>query len=142
MHTQPQRRPLRDEDSLCNHQDARHRDPDRAGTVSPLPKHPQLGLLTEPLQPDNVVIPFQDLIFRDIRVRGSLISSPREAREMLKLVAEHGISVTTNAFNGLGEIEELVRLAGSGKMKGKGIIVMDAGQIGKEREKVGGGEVA
>ena len=87
-------------------------------------------------------IPFQDLIFRDIRVRGSLISSPREAREMLKLVAEHGISVTTNAFNGLGEIEELVRLAGSGKMKGKGIIVMDAGQIGKEREKVGGGEVA
>ena len=29
--------PLRDEDSLCDHQNKRHRDPDRAGTVSPPP---------------------------------------------------------------------------------------------------------
>ena len=40
--------PLRDEDSLCDHQNKRHRDPDRAGTVSPPPTHPQLGRLTEP----------------------------------------------------------------------------------------------
>jgi propanol-preferring alcohol dehydrogenase len=61
---------------------------------------------------------------------------------MLQLVAEHGISVTTNAFNGLGEIEDLVRLAGSGKMKGKGIIIMDFEQIKKEKEKVGGAQLA
>ena len=60
---------------------------------------------------------------------------------MLKLVAEHGSSVTTNAFNGLGEIEDLVRFAGSGKMKGKGIIIMDSEQIEKE-EKVGSGGMA
>jgi propanol-preferring alcohol dehydrogenase len=88
------------------------------------------------------VIPFQELIFRDIRVRGSLISSSNEARDMLQLVAEHGISVTTNAFNGLGEIEDLVRLAESGRMKGKGIIIMDAAQIKKEKEKVGGAQLA
>ena len=59
---------------------------------------------------------------------------------MLQLVAEHGISVNTNAFNGLGEIGELVRLAESGKMKGKGIIIVDAGQIKREKENVRGGE--
>lgn len=61
---------------------------------------------------------------------------------MLELVAEHGISVNTNAFHGLGEMEKLVRLAESGKMKGKGIIIMDAEQIKKERERVGGAELA
>ena len=38
---------------------------------------------------------------------------------MLKLVAAHGIPATTNAFNGLGEIEELVRLAWSGEDEGE-----------------------
>lgn len=80
-----------------------------------------------------MVVPFRELVFRDIRIRGSLVSSPAEARQMLQVVAEHGIAVRTNAFQGLGQMEELVRLAESGKMKGKGIVVMDAEQINKER---------
>ena len=60
---------------------------------------------------------------------------------MLKLVAARGISVATNAFNGLGEIGELVRVAGSGGVRGKGIIIMDSEQIEKE-EKVGSGGMA
>ncbi|KAF2645486.1 GroES-like protein [Massarina eburnea CBS 473.64] len=92
------------------------------------------GTVVQIAQPNEVVIPFQELIFRDIRVRGSLISSPEEARTMLDVVAEHGISVQTNAFQGLGEMEKLVHLAESGNMKGKGIIVMDKEQIKKEKE--------
>lgn len=61
---------------------------------------------------------------------------------MLQLVAEHGISVNTNPFNGLGEIEKLVQLAESGKMKGKGIIIMDPEQIEKEKKNVGGAKLA
>lgn len=61
---------------------------------------------------------------------------------MLKIVAEHGISVNGNAFNGLGEIEKLVHLAESGKMKGKGLIIMDPEQIKREKENVGGGKLA
>lgn len=80
-------------------------------------------------QPENVSIPFPELIFRDIRIRGSVISTPKEARQMLDVVAEHGISVETNAFNGLGEIERLVELAEGGKMKGKGILIMDPEQL-------------
>jgi propanol-preferring alcohol dehydrogenase len=92
------------------------------------------GTVIQVAQPDNVTIPFRELIFRDIRVRGSLISSPNEARDMLQIVAEHNISVETNAFKGLGELERLVHLAHSGKMKGKGIIVVDQEQVQRERD--------
>jgi propanol-preferring alcohol dehydrogenase len=61
---------------------------------------------------------------------------------MLQIVAEHGISVNGNPFNGLGEIEKLVHLAESGKMKGKGLLIMDPEQIKKEKENVGGKEMA
>ena len=92
------------------------------------------GTVIQIAQPDNVVIPFAELIFRDIRVRGSLISSGAEARRMLDLVAEFDISVETNSFNGLDEIEKLVELAHSGRMKGKGIVVMDWEQIEQEKK--------
>lgn len=83
-------------------------------------------------QPDNVTIPFQELIFRDIRIRGSLICSAQEAKDMLQLVAKHNMSVNANAFKGLGEMKKLIELAESGKMKGKGIVIMDRSQIDAE----------
>jgi len=86
------------------------------------------------MQPENVSIPFQELIFRDIRVRGSLICSPEEAKRMLDVVAEHKITVKTNAFHGLKEIKKLIELAEGGHMKGKGIIIVDQKQIDKERK--------
>lgn len=87
------------------------------------------GTMIQIAQPDDVVIPYHELIFRDIRVRGSVISTVGEARDMLKLVAEHGITVQTNPFQGLSEIEKLVELAHGGKMKGKGVIIMDQKQV-------------
>jgi propanol-preferring alcohol dehydrogenase len=57
-------------------------------------------------------------------------------------VAAHGISVTGNTFHGLGEIEKLVRLAESGEMKGKGLVIVDPEQIRREGEDVGGAELA
>jgi propanol-preferring alcohol dehydrogenase len=53
---------------------------------------------------------------------------------MLQVVAEHTISVNTNAFNGLGEMEKLIELAESGKMKGKGIVIIDQAQVDAERK--------
>ncbi|KAL1611065.1 hypothetical protein SLS59_000702 [Nothophoma quercina] len=100
------------------------------------------GTVIQIAQPENVSIPFQELIFRDIRVRGSLICSPEEARQMLQVVAEHGVTVNANSFSGLGEIEKLVHLTESGKMKGKGVIIMDPEQIKKEKENAPGGKLA
>ncbi|KAF2108994.1 chaperonin 10-like protein [Lophiotrema nucula] len=92
------------------------------------------GTMVQVAQPPEVSVPFQEFIFRDVRIRGSLICSPEEGRRMLDIVAEHGISVHTNPFDGLKEIEKLVELAEGGKMKGKGIIIMDPEQIKKEKE--------
>lgn len=87
-------------------------------------------------QPNNVSIPFPELIFRDIRIRGSLICSAQEANDMLQLVAKHSISVNANAFEGLGQMEKLIDLAESGKMKGKGIVIIDQAQIDAQRKAV------
>ncbi|KAI4607201.1 hypothetical protein J4E83_009657 [Alternaria metachromatica] len=91
------------------------------------------GTMIQLAQPDGVVIPFHELILRDIRVRGSAVANLSEARDMLDLVAGHGITVQTSSFQGLGEIEKLVKLAHSGKMKGKGVVIMDQEQIEKEK---------
>ncbi|KAH7402138.1 chaperonin 10-like protein [Phaeosphaeria sp. MPI-PUGE-AT-0046c] len=91
------------------------------------------GDMIQIAQPDSVNIPFRELVFRDVRVRGSLICSAEEAREMLDVVAVHAISVETNVFTGLDELGKLVALAHSGKMRGKGVIVMDKEQIEKEK---------
>ena len=64
------------------------------------------------------------------------MSSPKEAEEMLEVVAKHKITVSTNKFNGLEKIPELVELAHSGRMSGKGMIILDPEQI-KAEHKVG-----
>lgn len=91
------------------------------------------GRMVQIAQPTEVVVPFQEIVFRDIRVLGSLTSSRGEAQKMLKLVAEHGIKVETNPFIGLKEVRKCVELAHSGKMKGKGVILIDGEAIEKEK---------
>ena len=56
---------------------------------------------------------------------------------MLELVAKHKISVKTNAFHGLEKIPELTRLVESGKMQGKGIVIVDEEAVRKEKEGMG-----
>lgn len=92
------------------------------------------GRMIQIAQPPTVNIPFAELVFRDIRIEGSLISSPDESRRMLDVVAEHGISVKANVFNGLNEIPKLVEFAHTGKMQGKGIVVVDPEQTKAERK--------
>ncbi|KAI0837393.1 GroES-like protein [Hypoxylon sp. FL0890] len=94
------------------------------------------GTVVQIAQPDEVKIPFQELVFRDIRVRGSLLCSPEESREMVRFIAEHkgksgsgsGIRVETTAFEGLESIEELMTLVRSEKLRGKAVIVVDKEQ--------------
>ena len=67
----------------------------------------------------------EQFIFRDIRVHGSLLCSRTDAQRMLNLVAEKNITVNTNPFFGLTELPKLLDLAHSGKMAGKGILIID-----------------
>lgn len=53
---------------------------------------------------------------------------------MLKVVAEHKISVKTNTFFGLREIPKLIELAHSGKMQGKAVVIVDEEEMNKVTE--------
>ena len=76
----------------------------------------------------------EELIFRDIRVEGSLLCTVQQGQEMLEVVARHGITVKTNLFYGLEQLPDLVRWAQSGRMQGKGLIIMDEEAVEKEHE--------
>ena len=82
------------------------------------------GVMVQVAQPESVSFPFQEVVFRDVRVRGSLLCSRREAEEMLELVAKGGIEVKKKIVRGLEGVEELVRLTEEGKINGKGVVVL------------------
>ncbi|KAF7919449.1 uncharacterized protein EAE98_009289 [Botrytis deweyae] len=94
------------------------------------------GTMIQIAQPEKISVPFEDVIFRDIRIHGSLVGSQGEAQKMLELVSKHNIKIQTNPFKGLGEIPKAVELAHSGRMKGKPVILVDDEAI--EREKKSG----
>ena len=94
------------------------------------------GIMVQVAQPDNVSVPFTELIFRDIRIHGTLISGQEQAQDMLNLVAEHKIKVEVNVFNGLNDVPKMVELSHSGKMKGKAVCVVDQSAIDAEKGKV------
>ena len=52
---------------------------------------------------------------------------------MLEMVAEHNIAVKTNPFLGLHELPKLLELAHSGKMAGKGVVILDEDEIKRRK---------
>ncbi|KAL8725186.1 MAG: hypothetical protein Q9166_007516 [cf. Caloplaca sp. 2 TL-2023] len=72
------------------------------------------------------------------KMHGTMIQiAQSESNRMLEFVAENNITVKTNPFFGLREIPHLVELAHSGKMAGKGVVIVDEDEIRKEKERRG-----
>ena len=63
-------------------------------------------------------------MFCDVRIIGSLISTPEEMQDMVDFVAEHKIDVEVNVFKGLDAIDALVDFVPTGKMLGKAVITV------------------
>ncbi|MCJ1431733.1 hypothetical protein MMC27_001088 [Xylographa pallens] len=92
------------------------------------------GRMIQIAQPDRVSVPMEEFIFRDIHVEGSLLCTVQQGQEMLEVVAKNGITVKTNMFYGLEQLPELVESAHSGRMQGKGLIIVDEEAVKKEQE--------
>ncbi|CAK7242258.1 MAG: hypothetical protein STHCBS139747_003740 [Sporothrix thermara] len=90
------------------------------------------GTVVELAQPDTVVVPFTELIMRDIRLVGSCFSSPQESCDMVAAIAQHGLHVDTVPFEGLEQIDALVDLVHSGTVKGKAVVVVDKEQVARD----------
>ncbi|EXJ60750.1 hypothetical protein A1O7_04903 [Cladophialophora yegresii CBS 114405] len=91
------------------------------------------GTMVQTAQPDRVSVAFHELIFRDIRIKGTLIAGQEYSQQMLNDAAKHGVKVETNIFYGLEEVPKMVELAHSGKMKGKAVCVVDKAEFDKEK---------
>lgn len=68
-------------------------------------KHGQLQVVGQPA--DDIPINFFPLIFRDLKVTGSLLGDQKDFKELVDFVAEKGIEVKTKSY-GLREIPQLL----------------------------------
>ena len=73
--------------------------------------YPKTPYPLTPSKPPNVSVPFAELIFRDIRLKGSLISTRAAAQHMLEMVVEH---------KHLNENKPILRPASNSEIRGIG----------------------
>lgn len=78
-----------------------------------------LGLPTDKWQFDS-----EALVFRELTIRGSYVASADEVEQMLKVVAEHGISSYLTVLN-FDQIPKLVERYLHASMKGRLVIKMN-----------------
>lgn len=91
------------------------------------------GLMVQVAQPPMVSVPFRELVFRDITIKGSLVAGQEIAQEMLHEVSRAGINVETQKFSGLDKVPDMVHLAHSGELKGKAVCVVNQALLDSEK---------
>lgn len=97
------------------------------------------GTMVQIAQPEQVKIPFHELVFRDIRIRGSVLCSAGESREMMRFIEQHRdqIKVRIVPFWGLEKVNELVESVERGEVKGKAVVIVDREQVEREHANSG-----
>ncbi|EXJ61032.1 hypothetical protein A1O7_05185 [Cladophialophora yegresii CBS 114405] len=85
------------------------------------------GTMVQVAGPDVTSISIFDLVFRDIRVKGSMLAGRDTTTEMLAEYAEHDMKVQTHVVYGLDQVPGMVEIFKSGAVKGKAICVVDRG---------------
>ncbi|KAK5057477.1 hypothetical protein LTR84_011477 [Exophiala bonariae] len=84
------------------------------------------GTVIQAAQPTEVCVPFQDIVLRDVTIKGTMLGGRGVAQEMLEVVARHNIKAETQVFHGLEEVPNMVELSRAGKLKGKAICIVDS----------------
>lgn len=83
------------------------------------------GTVVQVAQPENVSVPFAEIIVRDITIKGTMYGGVEDSRQMLDEASRHGVQAETVAFQGLQEVPKLLDFASSGRLKGKAICIVD-----------------
>ncbi|RYP73570.1 hypothetical protein DL769_004185 [Monosporascus sp. CRB-8-3] len=85
----------------------------------------QHGTVILVAQPEEVTLPFQDIVLRDVTIKGSALGGPAMIHEMLDTVATHKVRAEMQVFDGLDEVPRMLELSRAGKIKGKAVCVVD-----------------
>jgi alcohol dehydrogenase, propanol-preferring len=96
------------------------------------------GIVVQVAQPKTVAVPFQEVIFRDIRIVGSLLASRSQLQDLVEFVVEHDIEVETKVFEGLDSLPDVLRVAEEGKVSGKLVVVLDKEAVERDNLVEGG----
>ena len=83
------------------------------------------GVVVQAAQPPEFTVPFQEIVLRDITIKGTMHGAKDLSEEMLQVVAKHGIKAETQIFEGLQEVPKMFELLEEGKVKGKAVCVVD-----------------
>jgi len=70
---------------------------------------------------EKIPVPYAQLIMRDLTLRGSVLASPEDCRDMLKMFAENDLEVRTKVYE-LEEIEQLIEDTHKPGMSGKMVV--------------------
>lgn len=84
-------------------------------------KHDLMVVVGQPSDP--VPVTYHQLIFRNIRVIGSLLSNVEEAQEMLNIIAENDIEITVKEYD-LNQINTMVEDTHKENIRGRFVITM------------------
>lgn len=87
------------------------------------------GLVVQVAQPDQVEFPFQGMIFRDIRIMGSNLSSREELQELVGFVVANDIEMHLRTYHELESLTRMYEDVGSGLVAGKCVVVIDNTQV-------------
>lgn len=85
-------------------------------------KHGLLVVAGQPSEP--IPITFHSLIFRDIRVVGTLLSNVKDAQEMINLMVKHDIKVTVKEYK-FDQVNTMVKDTHKPEMKGRCAVVFE-----------------
>lgn len=80
------------------------------------------------LPADGVVVPWPELVLRDIRLLGSNIGSPEDLRTLFTLFgdAKNGLFVETKVYEGLESLPEVIETYRKGSVAGKLVVKVDS----------------
>ncbi|KAK5140820.1 hypothetical protein LTR04_002837 [Oleoguttula sp. CCFEE 6159] len=84
--------------------------------------------------PEMVVIDFREFIFRDIRLKGSLLASQEELQEMIQFVVDHNVQVETRLYKGLESLHEIVEEAHKATFAGKMVVAVNVEEVEKDQQ--------
>jgi propanol-preferring alcohol dehydrogenase len=83
------------------------------------------GTVVQVAQPEEISVPFQDVVLRDVTIKGTMLGGRDVSQQMLEVVAKHQIKAETQVFYGLHEVVDMIALSNSGRLKGKAVCVVD-----------------
>lgn len=92
------------------------------------------GTVVQVAQPKRIDFSFEEMIFRDIRLIRSNLSSSSELADKVQVdfVVCNNVETQTAVFHGLESLSKAIELSNSGKAAGNIVVVVDSTQVNVE----------